>query len=302
MAHINIRYAHELTYERDITQTHTLPSTAPILFLSHDTHINESRHASEWAIAHIRLRYVHELTSEWDLHTNSHIAIHSTVLGFLSHDKHTNQSRHTSEWVVAHTRIRHPYPLTHCKTPKKIYLNDTHNNWVTAHTKWDTLTISDTYQRHQLCESSSLPCLHYIWPTSISDTHTNSRTNEILHKLTRAKAQVCHAYIICMSHGTHRLLVYTHMWCVPWLMHDSSTCVPWLTYVHTDVCHDSCTCTLICDVCHDSRICTHVCVLWLMYMYTHMQCVPWLMHMYTRVCAMTHVHVYSHAMCAMTHV
>jgi len=154
-----------------------------LIWMSHVTRMNESRHSYEWVMSLVWMSHVTRLNESrhtWMSHiTHMHESrcTHEWVTShtWISHDTRMNESRHTYEWVTSHIWISHVthmnnschtyqwvaspissfrygcrYPLVTFWVSNLIFgLVCTNENTVTAHRfKWNS-TISNTETLYQ---------------------------------------------------------------------------------------------------------------------------------------------------------
>jgi len=103
------------------------------VWMSHNTHLNESRHTYHSDIVALRMcgiRHGTHLCESWYTYCSNFIAtLRSewvTAHMWLSHSTHVNKSRHTSEWVTAHEWITHSTRLVVISTPSSLLRESCH--------------------------------------------------------------------------------------------------------------------------------------------------------------------------------
>jgi len=215
--------------------------------MSHDTHVNESRHTCEWVMSHM-----------WTSHVT-----HERVMTQIStsHVTHMNESRHASKWVTSHIWMSHG---THINKSWHTY------GWVTLQALW--------YMR--VCGGGVSPCLYC--PLSLVRAHTLSTPVSLplclsLSFSTGLHDASCMPFVVRMCDMTHssvwtwliHLCGRTHLS----VRHDSFICVKGLMHLcdmtHSFVWHDSCIC--VTWLIHERRMpCKRhhasICVTWLIHM------------------------------------
>jgi len=124
------------------------------IWMSHDTHMNESRHTYEWVMTHIWMSHDTHMNESW--HTHEWVMTHI----WMSHDTHMNESRHTYEWVLTHIWMSHDTPTwmrhgTHARVISHTCMSDiTHMHesrhtysWDVSHTRMNHVTHMDATYR-----------------------------------------------------------------------------------------------------------------------------------------------------------
>jgi len=76
---------------------HTYEWVITHIWMSHNTHMNESWHTYEWVPTHMN-EYQHRNDEVNSRYTYRWVITHI----WMSHDTHMNESCHSSEWVVSH--------------------------------------------------------------------------------------------------------------------------------------------------------------------------------------------------------
>jgi len=194
------------------------------IWMSHVTHMNESRHTYEWVISHIWVSHVTHMNESCHTYEMSHVT-------------HMNESCHTYEWVMSHIWMSH---VTHmdesCHTHK----------WVMSHrTSECSSTTTDTVCQSQLTTQRSGsstktlrrcntrvcawhdqyiyvtwrlwhmwhdPCKSHIWMSHVTNMHEIWHTYEWVMRHDPRKAHIWMSHVTHMNERCHTYAwVMTHM-------------------------------------------------------------------------------------------
>jgi len=121
------------------------------VWMSHVTHVIESRHTYEWVTSHIWISHVTQVNES--CHTYEWVMSHV----WMSHVTHMNASCHASSWVLSH--------IWTSATCIQIYTNEY------SHIKVSTLVMPRSMQHHATQHRANIYMLHMLHVCNIYMLH-----------------------------------------------------------------------------------------------------------------------------------